>query len=261
MNIFKQLIVSLYSPKDIATFRLQKKRKTILYLMLLTLIAIIPISFFSYTAISEGINISKTALEHDVPDFEIRDGIFTSESDEPVYLESNGFTVILDSSGTLTPEDILNMDDTFALLQHELVISMDGAHNTYEYSQLQGINISKQDIEDFVQGIEGGKTLIISIFVFFIYLFSLIGQFIDVTIIAIIGLLFKNILQKQLTFGQIWRLSAYSVTLPTIFFTLMEALKTEVPFQFIINWGVALIMLYLAMKESESNITPNYDEY
>ena len=37
MNVFKQLIVSLYSPKDISTFHHQKIGKTFLYVLILTL--------------------------------------------------------------------------------------------------------------------------------------------------------------------------------------------------------------------------------
>ncbi|MEW8971350.1 MAG: DUF1189 family protein, partial [Mesobacillus sp.] len=41
----------------------------------------------------------------------------------------------------------------------------------------------------------------------------------------------------------------YSTTLPTIFFTIMAFLKTEVPFSFSVNWFVASMMLLLAIKE------------
>ena len=40
MNIFKQLIVSLYSPKDIAKFHQQGIGKTILFVFFLTLISV-----------------------------------------------------------------------------------------------------------------------------------------------------------------------------------------------------------------------------
>ena len=56
-------------------------------------------------------------------------------------------------------------------------------------------------------------------------------------------------------YRHLWRLSAYAVTLPTIFFTIMEALKTIVPGGFLIHWFVAVIMLMLTLKELNTEKT------
>jgi hypothetical protein len=44
-------------------------------------------------------------------------------------------------------------------------------------------------------------------------------------------------------------MAAYSETLPTLFFTIMSAIKTTVPNSFLINWFVVIIVLYLAINE------------
>jgi len=261
MNIFKQLVVSLYSPKDIASFRLQKIGKTILFLSILSFIAIIPVSYYTNAAINHGLEITKSTLQNNVPEFEIKNGVLTSDANEPVTIESNDFTVIIDSTGTVTKEDIFKEENTFALLKNEFALSIEGTKDDIQYSVLEGFHITKTDVEDIVSSFDESKSTIIPIFLIFIYIFTLVSHFIKVTIIAIIGLLFKNVLQKQLTYGQIWRLSAYSITLPTLFFTIMGLLNTQVPYEFLINWAVTLVMLYLSMKESESNEIPNYKEY
>ncbi|MDO7488130.1 DUF1189 family protein [Peribacillus frigoritolerans] len=48
-------------------------------------------------------------------------------------------------------------------------------------------------------------------------------------------------------------MSAYSITLATIFFTIMDAFQAMVPFASIISWFVTLMMLYLSIKETSDN--------
>ena len=60
---------------------------------------------------------------------------------------------------------------------------------------------------------------------------------------------------KNVSYRYLWRISAYSVTLPTVFFTIMESLKTIVPSGFFIHWFVAIMMLMLTLKEVPSEKT------
>jgi len=74
-------------------------------------------------------------------------------------------------------------------------------------------------------------------------------KFIEISIFALFGLMFKNMIGKNLQYRHLWRMAAYSVTLPTIFFTIMAALQTTVLYGFLINWFASLIVLFLAIKE------------
>jgi chromate transport protein ChrA len=79
------------------------------------------------------------------------------------------------------------------------------------------------------------------------------SKFIEISILAMIGLLFKNGLSRNVNYRHLWILSVYSVTITTIFFTVMDALQTTVPLDFYINWIVNMFILYLAIKEIPSN--------
>ncbi|WML30690.1 DUF1189 family protein [Neobacillus sp. OS1-32] len=63
MNIFKQLVKSIYSPKDIALFRLQGIGKTILYVFLLTFISILPSIVFLSSALTSGLSTAKSFIQ------------------------------------------------------------------------------------------------------------------------------------------------------------------------------------------------------
>jgi hypothetical protein len=112
------------------------------------------------------------------------------------------------------------------------------------------MKITKSNLLDFINSIDSVKAIIIPTASFLIYLFSSASSFIEVTVLALIGLTFNNLSGRKLKYGQLWRMAAYSETLPTIFFTVMSAIKTYVPNSFIINWFVIIIVLYLAINET-----------
>ncbi len=249
MNIFKQLYKSIYSPKDIALFRFQGIGKTILYVFFLTLISILPSVIHFSSALTTGIDTARTIINDELPDFSIQDGHLSAETKVPITLNKDNFSIILDPTGAISADDVKDEGNSFAMLEDEFALSAGGRFDTYPYSMLEGLNISKGDLLDFLNTIGGMKWVIIPVVSVFLYLLASAGSFIEVTVLALIGLLLKNLLGRKLNYRQLWRMAAYSETLPTIFFTIMAAIKTTVPNSFMINWFVVIIVLYLAINE------------
>ncbi|WP_423799106.1 DUF1189 domain-containing protein [Neobacillus sp. SAB-20_R2A] len=249
MNIFKQLFKSIYSPKDIALFRFQGIGKTILFVFLLTFISVLPSIVYFSTALTTGLDSAKTFLEKEAPDFTIKNGQLEADTKVPVTINKDNFTIILDPTGAVSSQDAADQGNTFALLKDEFVMTAGGQSDTYPYSMMEGLKLSKNDLVDFINSISGLKGIIIPIVSLFIYLFSSAASFIEVSVLALIGLVLKNLAGRKLTYRHLWRMAAYSETLPTLFFTIMAALKTAVPNSFWINWFVVIIVLYLAINE------------
>lgn len=249
MNIFKQLFKSIYSPKDIALFRFQGIGKTILFVFLLTFISVLPSIVYFSTALTTGLDSAKTFLEDEAPDFMIKNGQLEADTKVPVTINKDNFTIILDPTGAVSSQDAADQGNTFALLKDEFVMTAGGQSDTYPYSMMEGLKLSKNDLVDFINSISGLKGIIIPIVSLFIYLFSSAASFIEVSVLALIGLVLKNLAGRKLTYRHLWRMAAYSETLPTLFFTIMAALKTAVPNSFWINWFVVIIVLYLAINE------------
>lgn len=249
MNIFKQLFKSIYSPKDIALFRFQGIGKTILFVFLLTFISVLPSIVYFSTALTTGLDSAKTFLEDEAPDFTIKNGQLEADTKVPVTINKDNFTIILDPTGAVSSQDAADQGNTFALLKDEFVMTAGGQSDTYPYSMMEGLKLSKNDLVDFINSISGLKGIIIPIVSLFIYLFSSAASFIEVSVLALIGLVLKNLAGRKLTYRHLWRMAAYSETLPTLFFTIMAALKTAVPNSFWINWFVVIIVLYLAINE------------
>ncbi|MFJ7729725.1 DUF1189 domain-containing protein [Neobacillus sp. NPDC097160] len=249
MNIFKQFYKSIYSPKDIALFRFQGIGKTILYVFFLTFISILPSVIFLSNALTTGIDSARSIIKDEAPDFSIKNGQLSAKTDVPVTINKDDFTIIIDPTGVISDSDVVNEGNAFAMLKDKFVLSSGGRVDSYPYSMLENLQITKSDFLDFIDTISGMKGIIIPVVSVFIYLFSSAASFIEVSILALFGLALKNLLGRKANYRQLWRMAAYSETLPTLFFTVMAAIKTSVPNSFIINWVVAIIVLYLAINE------------
>jgi Protein of unknown function (DUF1189) len=249
MNIFKQFYKSIYSPKDIASFRFQGIGKTILYVFFLTFLSILPAIFYLNTMLNAGIESTKSVINDDIPSFTIENGTLSAETDVPITIDKGDFSIIVDPTGVITSEDVEDKGNAIALLTSEITVSAGGRIDSYSYSMMEGLTLTKEDFIDIVDTVDGMKGIIIPVISIFMFLVSSAVSFIEVSILAWIGLLLKNLAGRSISYRHLWRMAAYSVTLPTVFFTIMSALNTPVPNSFYINWFVEIIILFLAIKE------------
>lgn len=253
MNILKQLIVSLYSPKDIATFHKQGIGKTILFVFFLTLISVLPSFYYFNTSIINGLNAIENTVQKDFPAFKIENGQLESEEAAPITINKDHFTIVFDSTGTIKQADAIQSNNSIFFLKNELVYSASGQVQSIPYSMLGNTTLTQQDLLDFFGTMDSVLPIMIPVTDVIIYIISAAMKFIEVSVLALFGLLFKNMVgNNKISYRYLWRLSAYSVTLPTIFFTIMESLQTIVPAGFVIHWFVAIMMLILSLKEIHS---------
>ncbi|MDE3839618.1 DUF1189 domain-containing protein [Bacillus methanolicus] len=248
MNLFKQLFKSLYSPKDIALYRFQGIGKTILYVFLLTLLSVIPNVYYFSAAVINGLEAAQTAVKDQFPEFTIESGKLGARQNAPIFINRDDFAIIFDSTGEINEDDFSEEENAIAFLQNEIIFIAGGNIQSYPYSMFS-FPITSSDLQEFLDTIDSVTWIMLVIMAIFIYIFSAGMKFIEISIYAVFGLLFKNMTGKKLQYGHLWRMSAYSVTLPTIFFTIMAALQTSVLNGFLINWFASLIVLFLAIKE------------
>jgi hypothetical protein len=260
INIFKQFYKSLYSPKDIASFRLQGIGKTIFYVFLLTILSVLPTIYYTNSTMNEAVQVAEETIREDLPDFQIENGLLSSSEDQPITINKGNFSIILDSTGAIDVDNISKTGDTLALLQREMVLSSGGEANSVPYSMMAMDTINKQEILTFIEGSDTALAFILPIFSLVIFLFSSALRFIEISVLALIGILLRNIVRKDLQYRHLWRMTAYSVTLPTVFFTIMGLFQTHVPFGSLINWFVSLTILLLAIQDVPSSKEPTIME-
>lgn len=250
MNIFKQFWVSLYSPKEISRFRFQGIGKTILYVFLLVLLSCIPSFIYSASMVNEGVHTFKDAIDHQLPYFEIKDGKLVTDNRKTIIHESEHFKVFFDGSGKMTARMVeAQSANAFALLDSEMVIVSDGHMQTQPYTLFEGFSIDQKQIAGFLDSMGGFFVIILALFGLISYVFAAGIKFIEISIIAYFGKLMASTYNPKLEYRHFWRITAYCTTLPTLFFTIMAFLRTNVIGGMFVSWAVTLTMVYLVIKE------------
>lgn len=249
MNIFSQIIKSIYSPRDIATFRFQGIGKTILYVFLISLISIIPTSYFFISAINNGLEMTKSTLQNDIPPFVIENSELSIDSETPITIDTQDFKIIFDDTNTIDEEQLQGINNAVVLLKNEILFIAGGQTQAYNYELFTDATLTNSDFIQFIDVLEGAKIIFLPIMLVIIYIFSSGIKFIEISVLALLGLIVASLLSRKIPYRELWRLGAYSITLPTIFFTIMALLQTTVPNGFLLNWFVSVLVLGLAVKE------------
>ncbi|MBW3114318.1 DUF1189 domain-containing protein [Bacillus sp. MCCB 382] len=249
MNVFQQLYKSIYSPKDIAKFRFQGIGKTIRFIFLLALISIIPTAVHFVAFTGNALDTLKGSVDKELPPFTIKDGSLSSEQSEPLTIEKDNMTIIFDDSGEIKEGDLDKQENTIAFLKKNFVVINQGHVQSSSYSLFGDTALSKEGLLDLIDSLTALKWILIPVALFILYLFTSGMTFLKITIFALIGVTFANVLKRNLQYRQSFRITAYSATVSSLFFTLMELLQTKIPAAPILDWFVITIILYLVVKE------------
>ncbi|ESU30649.1 hypothetical protein G3A_21225 [Bacillus sp. 17376] len=255
MNISTQIAKSIYSPKFIADTRFHGIGKTILFVFMLTLISILPVVYYMFVGISGAVGSVKQSIKTDLPSFTIGEGVLQSDIKAPITIKNGSFTLIFDPTGAIDESELTGMDANVAMLQKEIVLAAGGETNAVPYTLFTSESMTKDDIISLINTAESSLPVLLGILFIVIYVFSSGMKFIEVSLLALFGLLLKNLAGRKLQYRHLWRMAAYSSTLPTIFFAIMASLQTTVPYSFSVNSFVASMMLLLAIKEIPSKIS------
>ncbi|MCM3735678.1 DUF1189 domain-containing protein [Bacillus cytotoxicus] len=245
MSIFTQLFKSLYAPKEMALFRFQKIGKTILYIMLLSLLATVPKTILFGDFIQEGISIIDRSIEKDVPDFKVENGELHADISNPIVKDETDFIFVFDPNATDT-KTYPNRDGIF-ILKDKMISTAQQKTQSFPYSDLGSTTFEKKDLKELVSFFDNISPFVIFLVGMFIYLFELFIMFLGVTLLAFIGTAMSG--ERKSSYKQVWILTAYSYTIPTVFFMIMDLLKVHVPLSLFIFIVVVLIVLYLTIKE------------
>ncbi len=248
LNVFKQLYYSLYSPKMMARFRFQKLGKPILYVFLLMILTSVPVGIITAVSFTNAYNELKMYMT-DVPEFTLEDGTLNSNQSTPLVRKEDGNTFIFDATGETKPDDVDTYDSAIAFLEDRIIVKDAGASQEFDYSNFSSMTFTKKDVIDLSENLDNLLPIFIPLLIFVVYLFQTGLKFIGITVLATIGLLVRSMTRRKVSYKQLWILSVYAVTIPTLFFAIMALLKTTVPFGFLLYWFIAVMLLYLTIKE------------
>ncbi len=252
MNVFSELIHSVYDLKSYRLFLKDKKRKTFLFGFLLVLIyflVTIMLPFVQFQISTGGIvNIAKKL----VPDFKIADGRLDME--EQFEFEEGDTYIFVDTRNEeMTQEKIVEnlrkYSSVMILDSRNVVIKNKGQVQTLDIADLD-IEITKSELIDIISPF---VTITIVVVMIVIFLFMEAYFFFGVLFVGLFGMIVASCMKAKLTFGELYKLGIYTRTTSLLLKAVFSFLPIGIPLYPIISLGISLGYLAGAIRNMDSS--------
>lgn len=251
MNIFKRFVKSIYSPEDIATFRADKIWKSILYIILISILIFLPIGFHTANAANDALKVGADTIKNDIPDFTVKDGKLVSDADKPITIDQGSVFFFFDSTDSLTTDQVDNQigsaDSAIAFLSDKIYIKAPGVDQSVSYATA-GIK-SKDDLVSFYQSMEDLSKYFIPILLGIILIAMILVSFFKVALYALFGFIMSGFGRMGISYFNNWNIAAYSMTLAAVFTMVMYWLQITVPYLSTINMAVSFFIIFLVIRQ------------
>lgn len=254
MNILKELAISLYDFKSYKDFLKNKRIKVffagiVLMVLYFTLTMIVP--FIGFQIKTGGFT---KIIEDNIPDFELNDGTLWVE--HPIEYDNDGTYIYIDTDPDFFFYDADEIGESISdyyqviLMDSEKVIVKNKGEIMGRYFSDFDMNFSRTALQKWVPS----AYLIVAVFMILAFLFMAALFFFGVLIVALIGMIVASCMKYHLTFGQLYQMGIYARTLPLLIKALVSFLPFSIPMFGIINFGISVLYLILAiqkMKETD----------
>jgi maltodextrin utilization protein YvdJ len=248
LPFFQKFKYAIIKPSAYPEMVQEGVKRAILYLLLLALtLGVISATYHTVSsAISYNAFISN--LEKDIPDFALENGELTVEGDEPIIYEENtvGETFIIDDTGTYTRENIdilLAEYTTVVLITDKYILTVDGAETTeYRFSEFGDFYVDKDMLLTFLPYLTWLLVLVGIGIVFWFFVSKLIMGF----LYALFGMIVASILKKKYSYGKLYSLGLYAITVPTIVAIIISMIGFSLPW--VLYLAIVIVYYVLALR-------------
>lgn len=251
MNIFKEMVLSVYSFKSYKEFLGNKKIKVFGFGLMLMLFYFLIAYAVPFVVSQIGPSNLAKLIEEEVPDFELSDGTLWVDDvieyemdDQYVYIDTDPYYVFYGAEEM--KQYLVDYRQAFLLDSEKIIAKSNGEVVELYYEDLDW-EFSKEKLIGWVPYIYAFMALLYAfVFVWITALF-----FFGVLFVALFGMIIASCMKVKLTFGQLYLLGIYSRTLPLLIKAILSLLDISVPFtlSLIINLGLSLLYLGLAMQK------------
>ena len=256
MNIFKEMSLSVYSYGSYKEFLQNKKGKVFGFGVMLMVI------YFAVTLLIPGLvavfspNGAVHSVMENIPDFELRNGILwvddvieIDEGQTYVYIDTDPEYYFYDAD-EMAPY-LYEYTNAFLIDSEKMIVKSSG--------QVQGLYFSDLDADlnkDDLMNLMPVFYVWFVIGMFFVYIWVTALFFFGALFVALLGMIVASALKYQLTFGQLYILAVYSRTLPLIIKAVVSFLPFSIPFFWVINFGLSVLILFLAIRKMKEEQPP-----
>lgn len=218
INFINKVKISLFNIgryKDLVKLSFSK---ALIYSILLSVLVGIITGITSFTAITLLQNTSKKMLEDEKLNFEMEDGILNFEN-SPMKEEYGKTIVLIDTNKSLSDTDsirniVVHKDVSIAFLKDGVSVRNNGEESSFKYKDIIFLPeyLNNESIIKAIDSMSSFKYLIFIVSIFVVYLTFLFNAF----IVSLAGVITSKVQGINLKYGDIFKLSLYSMTLPTL---------------------------------------------
>ncbi len=241
-NLLASIARSLYDAGAYAALALRPTAHALAYLLVFSLlcasIAAVPVA----REINASLEQAGRSFSTDFPDFIFTPEGFKVKGKLPVIsADEERFLWVFDPSGR-TNASILDGYPKGVYLSNEGVLYKKNEFETRHYSieaLKQYAPITKADVERLISY----HWVLTSVIVLFFLAFSVLAKFFSAFIVALLGLAGLAVGRRRVPFDVLFRLAMYALTLPIIVKTAASVAKIDIPWFFLIYYGIAVFYL------------------
>ncbi|RBW71047.1 DUF1189 domain-containing protein [Bacillus taeanensis] len=244
LNFFTKLWYSMTQFSKYPDMIKQGIGKAFLYLVLLTL------TLGTVHAVITGYNVSQMIrgfnelVKQELPAFTLQNGELSVEGEMPMVLEETQSSLfMIDVTGEIS-SDVLDQYEEGALVLKDRVIMKESSYEKREFTfnELE-INLTKEDIVTWLPYLEwlGAAA---GIFMFF---FFFIGKMSSALVISVMSLIFRAIEKASLSFGGLYSMAIYALTLPVILDVLLSIFWYGTPWY--LYYGIVFLYMWFGIKQ------------
>jgi len=231
-NLFKQALKSVKDLDKYEDFATELPKDAFKYLLKLVLVfAIIVTAFYTYKIV-DSLNNIYTDLKGVLPEFSYSNGELTVNSEQPIILEqfedAIGKVIIdtnIQENATEHYKNEIN-DSTVAvlILKDKIIMTSNGTAGqvVYNYTDITNAygltEFAKQDVINYIDGINVVSIYTSVYFMMFVYLFIIyfISILMDVLMLAILAFIISRISRVRLKFAPSFNIAVHSITLSVL---------------------------------------------
>lgn len=249
MNIFKEMALSIYSIKSYKEFLKNKKIKVFGFGLVLMLFYFL-IAYAAPFLVSQigSSNLIKL-IEEEVPDFELSDGTLWVDdvieyeiNDQYVYIDTDPYYVFYDADEM--KQYLVDYRQAILMDSEKIIVKSNGEVLGCYYEDLDW-EFSKEKLMSWVPYMY----VIVALVYTFVYFWITALFFFGVLFVALFGMIIASCMKIKITFGQLYLLGIYSRTLPLLIKAIVSLLPISIPYFTIINFGISLLYVGLAMQK------------
>lgn len=256
MNVFKELALSVYSFGSYSEFLKNKKGKVFGFgVLLMAIYFMITMLIPSLIGILSPNGVVQTILS-DIPDFELQAGelwvddvVELEEGSTYIYIDTDPNYVFYDADEM--EEYLYDYSDAVLVDSEKIILKNEGEVQGLYFSDLD-VDFDKEDL----LGLMPWFYFIYFVCMIFAYIWMTGWFFFGVIFVALLGMAVSSALKYRLTFGQLYLLGIYSRTLPFIVKAIASFLPFNIPFFWLINFGLSVIVLVLAIQKMKDKQPP-----